>query len=97
LNARAASERALAVTLHQHQGHPHLIALLAATVEPAELRSAGVETGVISFVERWTSGADQLLAMLSELGAPRPLADGERIAREGREFLASRRSWHTVL
>ncbi len=51
----------------------------------------------IPFSRSWGAGLAELLAKLRAIEAPRPLLDGARIAREAREYMIARRSWHTVL
>lgn len=96
-NPGATNERSLALALGRRRGQALLIPLLAEAVEATQLASVAADMAPISFVERWESGVDRLLGKLRALDAPRPLPDGERVALEGRQFLASRRSWHTVL
>jgi hypothetical protein len=96
-NPAAAKDRSLALALSRQNPLPHLIGLVTEAVEPVQLMSVAPDLAVISFVERWESGAEKLLGALRTLETPRPLPNGERIAHEGRQFLASRRSWHTVL
>lgn len=66
---------------------------LAPGDQPASLR----DLVLIPFSRSWGAGMTELLAKLRSIGVPRPLSEGERVAREAREFMISRRSWHTVL
>ena len=64
---------------------------------PLERDPAIGELAVIPFHDRWQPGFWQLLITLGSLDTPRPLTNGAQVAMEVRQFMASRRSWHTVL
>jgi hypothetical protein len=81
-------EMTLAAELGRRRAENFVIQLLTDDVD---------ENGAISFRERWEDGLAHLLTTLDAVAAPRALLDGERVANEARQFLASRRSWHTVL
>ena len=95
-NPNTTAEWTRAVALGRTRGHQVLIPLLIDTLDEAE-RDWTMEVAPISFVERWETGLGRLLAALGAVDAPRPLPDGERVETEARQFMASRRSWHTVL
>lgn len=96
-NANTMRDATLALELGRPREQSLLIPLLVNDVEPASFEGVFATTPRISFCDRWETGLTALLAMLMEAGAPRPLSDAERVAEEARRFLASRRSWHTVL
>ena len=93
----AAAERALALDAAPARGSGFLIALTVDEECAATGQVAFPSTPLIPFHERWETGFAQLLATLRSVEAPRPLANGADVALEAREFLKSRRSWHTVL
>ena len=90
-------EQALALDVGRTRHTNFLIALAvdeeSAAVGPPALPGAPL----IPFHERWETGFTQLHAALRSVEAPRPLTNGADVALQAREFLASRRSWHTVL
>lgn len=90
-------ERALALELARERHMEFLIALTIHELSPQELDWASQEIALISFHERWEIGYGQLLTRLRSVDTPRPLTNGQQIAMEARQFMSSRRSWHTVL
>jgi hypothetical protein len=72
--------------------------LIVLSVDGSELTDLdALDVTVLRFDDRWSAGLSALLEKLGSLGAPRPVTDGPEIAAEARRFLASKRSWHTVL
>jgi TIR domain len=96
-NATTMKHVTLAVELGRARREPFLIPLVVDAPDVTELDAVTGGAETISFNERWETGCRALLAKLEGAGAPRLLADGERVAGEARQLLASRRSWHTVL
>lgn len=96
-NPNTMRDTTLARALDRQRGESVLIPLLVDAVEPAAFDGVFGTTPAISFCDRWETGLTALLAMLIDAGVPRPVSDPERVADEARQFLASRRSWHTVL
>lgn len=90
-----ARELALAVA-----GERHVDFLIGLTVDDPDSMApdpALRHLPCVPFHERWETGFVGLVAMLRALEAPRPLVNGAEVAVEARQFLSSRRSWHTVL
>ena len=96
-DANTMRDSTLALELGRQREESLLVPLLVNDVEPTSFDGVFGTPPRISFCERWETGLTALLATLTEAGAPRPVPDGERVADEARQFLASRRSWHTVL
>lgn len=96
-NPNTTKEWTLALDLGCTRGHELLIPLLVDAMDATEFDRVATDPAPISFHERWETGLGRLLTKLRSVDAPRPLVDGERVAMEARHFMASRRSWHTVL
>jgi hypothetical protein len=96
-NPKTMKDMTLAVELGRRRREELLIPLVIDAIDATELDVATGGSAPIPFRERWETGCSALLTKLESVGAPRPLADGDRVASEARQFLASRRSWHTVL
>lgn len=96
-NPATTREWTLALDRGPARGQSRLVPLAVEVVDVRELDWAATDSAPISFDERWEAGFDRLLTTLRSVDAPRPLVDGERVAMEARHFMASRRSWHTVL
>lgn len=96
-NPATTREWTLAIDGGRARGESLLIQLAVEAIDARELHWAAPDSAPISFDERWEAGLDRLLTTLRSADAPRPLVDGERVATEARHFMASRRSWHTVL
>jgi hypothetical protein len=74
-----------------------LILLNIDGLNPSALEWATPDLTFIPFHERWESGVARLLTKLSSMDALRPVSDGRLVAAQARQFMTSRRSWHTVL
>jgi hypothetical protein len=97
-NPTATNEWTLGVALGRARGYEVFIPLLTDDIERTELVDwVAADIVPISFLARWETGLGQLLRKLRSREVPCPVADGERVASEARQFLARRRSWHTVL
>lgn len=94
---RVARERSLAMELASRRRGESLIVVGVDDADPTALGWTTPGLAVLPFHERWDTGCARLVTTLSSRRAPRPVDNGRALAAEARSFLASRRSWHTVL
>ena len=89
--------RELALAVARERGVDFLIGLTVDDPDSMAPDPALRHLPCVPFHDRWETGFAGLVAMLRALEAPRPLVNGAEVAVEARQFLSSRRSWHTVL